>query len=137
MQTALVAPLPPSVSVVVSKPRRAISAESELAVFNTATDIFFHHARVYVTFITGKTATLDLRDRIASEHLCGVLTFQIRSFRPGQFLTTSAKAAWETGDPELVFIDTINRTNPTPANQRKDREHQSLRRNSAVALRIP
>ena len=26
-----------------------------------------------------------------------------------------ARAAWSTGDPGLVFLDTINRTNPTPA----------------------
>ncbi|MSQ30811.1 MAG: adenosylcobalamin-dependent ribonucleoside-diphosphate reductase [Dehalococcoidia bacterium] len=26
-----------------------------------------------------------------------------------------AQAAWRTGDPGLVFLDTINRTNPTPA----------------------
>ncbi|MDA0301195.1 MAG: adenosylcobalamin-dependent ribonucleoside-diphosphate reductase [Chloroflexi bacterium] len=26
-----------------------------------------------------------------------------------------ARAAWRTGDPGLIFLDTINRTNPTPA----------------------
>lgn len=30
-------------------------------------------------------------------------------------LTRIAQAAWETGDPGLLFIDAINRANPTPA----------------------
>jgi ribonucleoside-diphosphate reductase alpha chain len=27
----------------------------------------------------------------------------------------TAQAAWETGDPGMIFIDAINRANPTPA----------------------
>ncbi|MEI6136355.1 MAG: adenosylcobalamin-dependent ribonucleoside-diphosphate reductase [Chloroflexota bacterium] len=32
-----------------------------------------------------------------------------------ELLDEIAQAAWKTGDPGLVFLDTINRTNPTPA----------------------
>ena len=32
-----------------------------------------------------------------------------------ELLDEIARAAWSTGDPGLVFLDTINRTNPTPA----------------------
>ncbi len=33
----------------------------------------------------------------------------------GALLEAIADSAWSTGDPGLVFLDTINRTNPTPA----------------------
>lgn len=51
-------------------------------------------------------------------------TFTLRDPRDGSprgqvdaagLLQTIADAAWGTGDPGLVFLDTINRTNPTPA----------------------
>jgi ribonucleoside-diphosphate reductase alpha chain len=32
-----------------------------------------------------------------------------------RLLEEAARAAWQTGDPGLVFLDTINRANPTPA----------------------
>ena len=32
-----------------------------------------------------------------------------------ELLTLAAAAAWETGDPGLIFVDRINRDNPTPA----------------------
>ncbi len=33
----------------------------------------------------------------------------------GALLNEIAQSAWRTGDPGLIFLDTINRTNPTPA----------------------
>ena len=50
-------------------------------------------------------------------------TFTLRDPRDGSprgevdaraLLDEIARAAWSTGDPGLVFLDTINRTNPTP-----------------------
>ncbi len=32
-----------------------------------------------------------------------------------ELLTRIARAAWQTGDPGLIFLDAINRSNPTPA----------------------
>ena len=43
-------------------------------------------------------------------------------------------AAWRTGDPGLIFLDHVNRRNPTPA-ARPDRGDQSLRRGAAAAVR--
>ena len=52
------------------------------------------------------------------------LDFTLRDPRDGSprgsvdaraLLDEIAQAAWKTGDPGLVFLDTINRTNPTPA----------------------
>ncbi|MEB3851470.1 MAG: adenosylcobalamin-dependent ribonucleoside-diphosphate reductase [Desulfurococcales archaeon] len=34
---------------------------------------------------------------------------------PGDILGAVAECAWRTGDPGVVFVDTINRHNPTPA----------------------
>lgn len=42
----------------------------------------------------------------------------IRSLPARAIFDDICQAAWETGDPGLVFIDTINRTNPTPAEGR-------------------
>jgi ribonucleoside-diphosphate reductase alpha chain len=33
----------------------------------------------------------------------------------GELLELAARLAWETGDPGLIFVDRINRDNPTPA----------------------
>lgn len=37
-----------------------------------------------------------------------------RTVRASSLLEEAARAAWETGDPGLVFLDTINQHNPTP-----------------------
>ncbi|GIX31286.1 MAG: hypothetical protein KatS3mg124_1758 [Porticoccaceae bacterium] len=46
-----------------------------------------------------------------------------------------ALAAWETGDPGLIFLDAVNRAHPL-ARPRPHRGHQSLWRGAAFALRI-
>jgi ribonucleoside-diphosphate reductase alpha chain len=38
----------------------------------------------------------------------------VRRVPAAQLLDRIARAAWETGDPGLLFLDAINRTNPTP-----------------------
>jgi ribonucleoside-diphosphate reductase alpha chain len=38
----------------------------------------------------------------------------VRKLRAQQVFHTLAEAAWRTGDPGLLFLNTINRTNPTP-----------------------
>ena len=38
-----------------------------------------------------------------------------RSVSAGELLELIARAAWQTGDPGLIFLDPINRDNPTPA----------------------
>ena len=43
--------------------------------------------------------------------------------------------AWKNGDPGIVFIDRINRDNPTP-NAGRDRGDQPLRRAAAAAVRV-
>ena len=43
-------------------------------------------------------------------------TGQVRGTRQaGQLLDLMATSAWETGDPGVIFLDRINRDNPTPA----------------------
>ncbi len=42
----------------------------------------------------------------------------IRSLPARTLFDDICRAAWETGDPGLVFMDTINRANPTPAEGR-------------------
>jgi ribonucleoside-diphosphate reductase alpha chain len=42
--------------------------------------------------------------------------------------------AWRTGDPGLIFLDEINRHNPTP--QLGDSEHKPMWRTAAAALRV-
>jgi ribonucleoside-diphosphate reductase alpha chain len=38
----------------------------------------------------------------------------VRDVRAAELLDRIARAAWETGDPGLLFLDAINRDNPTP-----------------------
>jgi len=40
---------------------------------------------------------------------------QVASIDASELLRHIAEAAWQTGDPGLVFLDAINRANPTPA----------------------
>src|SRR5574341_1836520 len=39
----------------------------------------------------------------------------VRQVNPRELFDKIAEAAWATGDPGLLFLDEINRTNPTPA----------------------
>jgi ribonucleoside-diphosphate reductase alpha chain len=38
----------------------------------------------------------------------------VRDVRAAELLDSIARAAWQTGDPGLLFLDAINRDNPTP-----------------------
>jgi ribonucleoside-diphosphate reductase alpha chain len=38
----------------------------------------------------------------------------VRDVRAAELLDRIARAAWDTGDPSLLFLDAINRDNPTP-----------------------
>jgi ribonucleoside-diphosphate reductase alpha chain len=38
----------------------------------------------------------------------------VKALRAKQVFDTICQAAWQTGDPGLLFLDTINRANPTP-----------------------
>ena len=38
----------------------------------------------------------------------------VREVRAAELLARITRAAWETGDPGLLFLDAINRDNPTP-----------------------
>lgn len=40
---------------------------------------------------------------------------KVRSVKATALFEFIVKAAWKTGDPGLIFIDTVNRNNPTPA----------------------
>jgi ribonucleoside-diphosphate reductase alpha chain len=38
----------------------------------------------------------------------------VKRMRASQVIDDTCKAAWSTGDPGMIFLDTINRANPTP-----------------------
>ena len=60
---------------------------------------------------------------------------EVKTVNPRDLLTLIAESAWFSGEPGVLFIDTINRANPTPA-RRRFRGDQPVRGTAASALRV-